>query len=59
MIRAKIERPAGSKALALGLLVAALRMAASLMLTAKPAHARDFTIINTNDSGAGSLRQAI
>jgi trimeric autotransporter adhesin len=59
MIRAKIERPPGSKALALGLLVAALLMAASLMLTAKPAHARDFTIINTNDSGAGSLRQAI
>jgi Right handed beta helix region len=58
MIRAKTEVPAGSKALALGLLVAAL-MALSLMLTAKPAHAGTFTVTNTNDSGTGSLRQAI
>ncbi len=27
--------------------------------TARPAHAADFTVTNTNDSGAGSLRQAI
>jgi len=33
--------------------------AASLMLMAKPAYAADFTVTNTNDSGAGSLRQEI
>jgi trimeric autotransporter adhesin len=58
MIRAKTDVQARSKALAIGLVLAAL-MALSLMGTAKPAHARDFTVINTNDSGAGSLRQAI
>ncbi len=58
MIRAKIEVPAGSKALALGLLLATL-MALSLMLAAKPAQAKDFTVTNALDAGAGSLRQAI
>ena len=58
MIRAKTERLAGNRALVLGFVLAAL-MAASLMLTAKPAHAADFTVTNTNDSGQGSLRQAI
>ncbi len=58
MIRAKTERPAGSKARVLSFMLAAL-IAASLMLDAKPAHAADITVTNTNDSGAGSLRQAI
>jgi hypothetical protein len=59
MIRAKIEETLGHKARALGLLAAALLVAASLMLTAKPAHADTFTVTNTNDSGNGSLRKAI
>jgi hypothetical protein len=58
MTRAKIERPVGNKTLALGLLLATL-MALSLMLTAKPAQAKDFTVTNALDAGAGSLRQAI
>ncbi len=32
---------------------------ALLFFGARPAHAADFTVTNTNDSGAGSLRQAI
>jgi hypothetical protein len=59
MIQKTTERTTGSRRiLVLGFLLAAL-MAASLMLTAKPAHAADFTVTNTNDSGQGSLRQAI
>lgn len=58
MIRAKIEIPTGSRALPLGLLMAAL-MALSLLLTARPAYADTFTVTNTNDSGNGSLRKAI
>jgi hypothetical protein len=34
-------------------------MAAMLLAAPKPAHATTFTVTNTNDSGAGSLRQAI
>ena len=52
MIQQKTQRSAGStKALALGLLLAAL-MDAGLLLGAKPAHAADFTVTNTNDLGA-------
>jgi hypothetical protein len=58
MVRAKVETPIRSKALILGLLVAALTTL-SLMLTAGPAHAEDFTVTNALDSGGGSLRQAI
>jgi hypothetical protein len=50
---------ASRRSLALGVLVAAL-MSAAMLLVAKPAHAQStFTVTNTNDSGAGSLRQAI
>jgi hypothetical protein len=58
MIRAKIERPMGSRALVLGFVLAAL-MAVSIRLTARPAHADDFTVTNALEAGAGSLRQAI
>jgi hypothetical protein len=58
MIRAKTEGPLVHKVWAMGLLVAAL-MAASLLLTAKLAHANTFSVTNTNDSGSGSLRKAI
>ena len=45
------------KVLALAVLLAAI---ASLMLAARPAHAETtFTVKNTNDSGPGSLRQAM
>jgi hypothetical protein len=41
-------------------LVAALAMVAAMMLAARPSYAADtLTVTNTNDSGAGSLRQAI
>ena len=50
-----MERPAASQALVFGL-VATLMI---LVLAANPAHANTFTVNNTNDSGAGSLRQAI
>ena len=47
-----------SKMISLGVMLAALM--ASLLLTVQPAHASaTFTVTNTNDSGAGSLRQAI
>ena len=47
-----------SKMISLGVMLAALM--ASLLLTIQPAHASaTFTVTNTNDSGAGSLRQAI
>jgi hypothetical protein len=58
MTRAKTERQTGNRALVLGFLVAAL-MAASLMLTAKPAHAADFTVTSANGFGQGTLDQAI
>jgi trimeric autotransporter adhesin len=58
MLRAKIEAPAGSRVLVLGFMMAAL-MAASLLVSSKPAHADTFTVANTNNSGTGSLRQAI
>ena len=52
------DRMAASRILALGVLVAAL--VAVLIIAAKPANASTtFTVTNTNDSGAGSLRQAI
>ena len=58
MITSTQNRATTGKVLALVVLLATL--AASLMLAAKAAHASTtFTVINTNDSGAGSLRQAI
>jgi predicted outer membrane repeat protein len=42
----------------LALLVLAL-LAASVMMLARPAQAANFAVTNTNDAGAGSLRQAI
>jgi hypothetical protein len=59
MMRLTHQRVAASRLLALGALLAVL-MAASLMLAEGPAHASTtFTVTNTNDSGTGSLRQAI
>ena len=58
MIQTRIERPAGGKALALDSVLAML-MAAMVLAAGEPAHAADFTVTNTNDSGTGSLRQAI
>ncbi len=41
-------------------LVATLAMVAAMMLAPRPSYAADtFTVTNTNDSGAGSLRQAM
>jgi hypothetical protein len=58
MMRLTHNRVTASRLLALGALLAALL--ASLMLAAGQARASTtFTVINTNDSGAGSLRQAI
>jgi hypothetical protein len=58
MITSTQNRATTGKVLALVVLLATL--AASLMLAAKAAHASTTsTVINTNDSGAGSLRQAI
>jgi predicted outer membrane repeat protein len=39
--------------------IAAAMFAAGLTLAALPAHAATFTVSNTNDSGPGSLRQAL
>src|SRR5215210_317509 len=58
MNRTSIGRPVGSRALAFGLLLAAL-VVSSLLLVARTAHAAEFIVTNTNDSGAGSLRQMI
>jgi len=59
MMQLTQKKVAGSRTLVLGVLLAAL-MAAAMLLAAKPAHAQStFTVSNTNDSGAGSLRQAI
>ncbi|HNB51831.1 MAG TPA: hypothetical protein PK530_07805, partial [Anaerolineales bacterium] len=41
------------------LLVSLLLVVYALSFWARPASAANFTVINTNDSGAGSLRQAI
>jgi parallel beta-helix repeat protein len=58
MMQPTRNRIAWSRILALGVLLAAL--AAAWLPAANPAHASTtFTVINTNDSGAGSLRQAI
>jgi CSLREA domain-containing protein len=46
MIRTKIERPAGSRSLVLGLLLAMLLSTASLMLATKPAHATTTFTVN-------------
>lgn len=54
MKRTNVQRTVGSHAAILGLLLAAL-----LALSASPAYARDFTVLNTNDSGSGSLRRVI
>jgi hypothetical protein len=61
MIQAKSHKPAWStKALALGLLLAAVLSASIVLATSKPVHASTtFTVTTTSDSGAGSLRQAI
>jgi len=58
MITTTRNRATTGKVMALGLLLAALL--AAMLLIASQAHASTtFTVINTNDSGAGSLRQAI
>ncbi len=57
MLRAKTDRSAGNRVLVVGLL--AVLITVGLMLSAKPAHAKTFTVTTTSDSGAGSLRQAI
>lgn len=58
MMRHRQNRVAASRVLALGVLLALI--AAFLLQAAKPAYASStFTVTNTNDSGAGSLRQAI
>src|SRR5215213_10067459 len=49
----------GSKKVVASALLGMAMMAATSLLAAQPAHAADFTVTNTNDSGAGSLRQAI
>jgi trimeric autotransporter adhesin len=60
MIHLTQNRVAASRMVALGVLLAALLLAASVLLAAKPAQAATtFTVTNTNDKGAGSLRQAI
>jgi hypothetical protein len=59
MMHLSQNRVAASRILVLGVLLAAL-LAASLLLAAKPSYASTtFTVTNTNDSGAGSVRQAI
>ena len=52
-----ISRREFTRLLALG--VSVLAFTISGVMLAKPAHANAFTVTNTNDSGAGSLRQAI
>ena len=57
MITSIQNRATTGKLLALAVLLAAI---ASLVLAARPAHAETtFTVKNTNDSGPGSLRQAM
>jgi len=58
MLRVNVEVPIHTRALLLGLVLAAL-MAAGLLVDAKPAQAKDFTVTNTNGVGQGSLRKAI
>ena len=58
MIRTNHDTLAVRGAIILGFLAALV--AVGLMLTVtKPAHARDFTVTNTNNDGAGSLRRVI
>ena len=58
MMRLTQNRVAASGVLALGVLLALI--AAFMLQAAKPAYASStFTVTNTNNSGAGSLRQAI
>jgi hypothetical protein len=58
MMRTKNERAAGMRAMVVGLL--AVLAVVGPILAAGPAQAAaTFTVTNTNDSGAGSLRQAI
>src|SRR5215210_352697 len=58
MMQLTRNRIAWSRILALGVLLAAL--VAAWLPAARPAHASTtFTVTNTDDSGAGSLRQAI
>jgi hypothetical protein len=58
MITTTRNRATTGKVMALGLLLSALL--AAMLLIASQAHASTtFTVTNTNDSGAGSLRQAI
>jgi trimeric autotransporter adhesin len=57
VLRMETERSVASKALAFGLV--ATLMTLIMLLAAKPTHASILTVTNTNDSGAGSLRQAI
>lgn len=57
-LRARMGRPALGRVFALGLVLAAM-VAAGLLLASRPAHAAEFTVTNANDTGAGSLRQAI
>jgi hypothetical protein len=56
MMRATMQGRPGYRVRVLGLLVL---MALSVMLSARPAHAEDFTVTNALNSGGGSLRQAI
>src|SRR5215211_2559299 len=52
----RMEKPLASKVLAFGLVATLMTL---ILLAAKPAHAATFNVTNTNDSGTGSLRQAI
>lgn len=53
-----MKEQTASRTLALGFLLVAM-VVAGLLLTARPAHAAEYTVTSTNDSGTGSLRQAI
>jgi hypothetical protein len=58
MMRAIMQDQLGYRVRVLGLLVALL-VAVGVLFMAKAAHADTFTVTNTHDDGAGSLRQAI
>jgi hypothetical protein len=59
MMRTMYEGSAAERMMVLGLLMALTAVGLMLSVT-KPAHAAQFfTVTNTNDSGTGSLRQAI
>ena len=53
-----LERGKKKRVVALGIVLAALVLA-GLLLSARPAHAAELTVTNTDDSGPGSLREAI